>query len=247
MAGERSGRQYREVSAVCPHPDFQAAGSRAACTMIGSDGSRAVDVPACMDANRRAREMYGAWVFAAAGVGARDVARATEIRTPLESMSSTASPIDSPFGRARRATPANVPRKLDDRRMSNVYALAHAGAILDICLASPDAAAFPEAKSREIGDLATRLAAVVRSIGAHFRDTELVSIYDATKANMAADTKLRFHVKSTTSTAASARWARCAPMGRERGAHGNYLEGNARRPAEEVGGAPRRRVERHSP
>ena len=97
---------------------------------------------------------------------------------------------------AGAATPANVPRKLDDRRMSNVYALAHAGAILDICLASPDAAAFPEAKSREIGDLATRLVAVVRAIGAHFRDRELVSIYDATKANMAADTKLRFHVKS---------------------------------------------------
>ena len=97
---------------------------------------------------------------------------------------------------AGAATPPKAPRKLDDRRMSNVYALAQAGAILDICLASPDAAAFPEAKSREIGNLAERLAAVVRSIGAHFRDSALLSIYEATKANMAADTKLRFHVKS---------------------------------------------------
>lgn len=97
---------------------------------------------------------------------------------------------------AGAAAPPNVPRKLDDRRMSNVYVLAHAGAILDICLASPEAAAFPEAKSREIGDLAARLAAVVRSIGAHFRDSSLASIYEATKANMAADTKLRFHVKN---------------------------------------------------
>jgi hypothetical protein len=97
---------------------------------------------------------------------------------------------------AGATTPAKAPRKLDDRRMSNVYALAHAGAILDICLASPDAAAFPEAKSREIGELAARLAAVVRSIGAHFRDSELQSIYDATRANMAADAKLRFHVKN---------------------------------------------------
>jgi hypothetical protein len=97
---------------------------------------------------------------------------------------------------AGAVTPPKGPRKLDDRRMSNVYVLAHAGAILDICLASPDAGAFPEAKSREIGDLAARLAAVVRSIGTHFRDSTLFSIYEATKANMAADTKLRFHVKS---------------------------------------------------
>ncbi len=97
---------------------------------------------------------------------------------------------------AGAATPTKVPRRLDDRRMSNVYVLAQAGAILDICLSSPEAGAFPEAKSREIGDLAARLAAVVRSIGAHFRDASLSSIYEATKANMAADSKLRFHVKS---------------------------------------------------
>ncbi len=97
---------------------------------------------------------------------------------------------------AGAATPTQVPRKLDDRRMSNVYVLAQAGAILDICLSSPEARAFPEAKSREIGDLAARLAAVVRSIAAHFRDSSLSSIYEATKANMAADTKLQFHVKS---------------------------------------------------
>src|SRR5688500_8545566 len=96
---------------------------------------------------------------------------------------------------AGAATPPKAPRKLDDRRMSNVYALAQAGAILDICLASPDAAAFPEAKSREIGTLAARLAAVVRSIGAHFRDSDLVSIYDATRANIAADTEPRLRVK----------------------------------------------------
>jgi hypothetical protein len=84
----------------------------------------------------------------------------------------------------------------DTRKMSTVYLLAHAGAILDLCLASPDAASFPEAKSREIQDLAGRLGAIVRSIGTHYRDTELQGVYESTKAQMAADTKLRFHVKT---------------------------------------------------
>ena len=90
---------------------------------------------------------------------------------------------------AKAASPA------DDRRMSTVYVLAQAGAILDLCLASPDAAAFPEAKSREIQSLATRLGGIVRTIGTHFRDAELVGVYESTKANMAADSRLRFHVK----------------------------------------------------
>ena len=97
---------------------------------------------------------------------------------------------------AHAATPAGNPKRLDDRRMSTVYVLAQAGAILDLCLASPDAASFPEEKSKELGALAARLAAIVQSIGAYFRDRELVGIYQSTKANMAADTKLRFHVKN---------------------------------------------------
>jgi hypothetical protein len=84
----------------------------------------------------------------------------------------------------------------DTRKMSTVYLLAHAGAILDLCLASPDAASFPEAKSREIQDLAGRLGGIVRNIGTHYRDTELQGVYESTKAQMAADTKLRFHVKN---------------------------------------------------
>ena len=84
----------------------------------------------------------------------------------------------------------------DDRRMSTVYLLAHAGAILDLCLASADAPKFPEAKSREIQELAARLGGIVKTIGTHYRDAELVGVYDATKANMATDTRLRFHVKN---------------------------------------------------
>ena len=94
------------------------------------------------------------------------------------------------------ATPSTSPKRLDDRKMSTVYVYAQAGAILDLCLASPEAASFPEAKSREIGELAGRLGALVKSIGAYYRDPDLVGVYESTKANMAADTRLRFHVKN---------------------------------------------------
>src|SRR5688572_25566128 len=90
---------------------------------------------------------------------------------------------------ANAATPTATPKRLDDRRMSTVYVLAQAGAILDLCLASPDAAGFPEAKAKELAALAARLATMVQSIGTYYRDRELVGIYESTKANMAADTK----------------------------------------------------------
>jgi hypothetical protein len=94
------------------------------------------------------------------------------------------------------ATPPPPAKPLDDRKMSTVYLLAHAGTILDLCLASPEAPTFPEAKSREIQDLAGRLDKLVRTVGTHYRDSELPSVYAATKAQMATDTKLRFHVKN---------------------------------------------------
>jgi hypothetical protein len=97
---------------------------------------------------------------------------------------------------ASAATPPANPKVLDDRRMSTVYVLAQAGAILDLCMASPEAGSFPEAKSKELGELASRLNAIVQLIGKHYHDKELVGVYQSTKANMAADTKLRFHVKN---------------------------------------------------
>ena len=97
---------------------------------------------------------------------------------------------------ASAATPPSQPRQPRDTKMTNVYSLAHAGAILEVCRASPEAEAFPEEKSREISELSGRLAELVRTIGQYYRDGEVPSVYEATKANMAADTKLRFHVKN---------------------------------------------------
>jgi hypothetical protein len=85
-------------------------------------------------------------------------------------------------------------RSAPPRMMANVYLLAQAGAILDICVASPDAASFPEEKSRELASLATRLAEVVRLVATHYGDGALPSIYASTKAQIAADPKLKFHV-----------------------------------------------------
>jgi hypothetical protein len=99
-------------------------------------------------------------------------------------------------GTAAATTPPPNPKPPRDTKMGNVYYLAHAGAILDICLASPGAEEFPEEKSREIADLAGRLTELVRTIGQHYRDGDVPAVYQATKARLASDTKLRFHVKN---------------------------------------------------
>jgi hypothetical protein len=97
---------------------------------------------------------------------------------------------------AAAANPPPNPKQPRDTKMANVYLLAHAGAILDVCMASPGADAFPEEKSREIRELSGRLVELVRTIGQHHRDAEVPVLYESTKARMAADTKLRFHVKN---------------------------------------------------
>lgn len=99
-------------------------------------------------------------------------------------------------GPASAASPPAHPKPPHETKMGNVYNLAHAGAILDICLTSLEAEAFPEEKSREITELSGRLAELVRTIGQHYRDGDVLAVYQATKARMAADTRLKFHVKN---------------------------------------------------
>ena len=81
------------------------------------------------------------------------------------------------------------------RMMANVYLLAQAGAMLDICLASPEFPTFPNDKSRALMELSTRLAEVVRSVGTYYGDEGLDAVYQATKSEIASDPKLRQHVK----------------------------------------------------
>ena len=82
------------------------------------------------------------------------------------------------------------------RMMANVYLLAQAGAMLEICLSSPEFPSFPDDKARALMELSTRLAEVVRSVGAYYADEGLDAVYASTKAQIASDPKLRFHVKS---------------------------------------------------
>lgn len=97
---------------------------------------------------------------------------------------------------ASAATPPAQPKQPRDTKMSNVYSLAHAGAILEVCRASPEAESFTEEKTREIADLTGRLAELVRTIGQYYKDGEVPAVYEATKAHLASDTKLKFHVKN---------------------------------------------------
>ena len=86
------------------------------------------------------------------------------------------------------------------RMVSNVYLLAQAGAMLDVCSASPEAPSFPAEKSRDIAAVADRLTKLVASIAAHYGDSGLPAVYSATKAQIASDTKLKFHVLMPTPT-----------------------------------------------
>lgn len=97
------------------------------------------------------------------------------------------------------ATAGSLPaqsRSPPSRMMANVYLLAQAGAMLDICLASPEFPTLPSDKARALMELSTRLAEVVRSVGAYYADDGLDAVYESTKAQIASDPKLQFHVKS---------------------------------------------------
>lgn len=81
------------------------------------------------------------------------------------------------------------------RMMANVYLLAEAGATLEVCRASPAFGALPAARAREIEGFAARLDALARAIGKHYGDDSLGEVYAATRARLAGDTRLKFHLR----------------------------------------------------
>ena len=97
---------------------------------------------------------------------------------------------------AAAVTPPPAPTAAPGARLTSIYNLAHVGAILDICAASPGAS--PDtAKGREISELASRVFALVRTMGSHYRDAELAAIYASTKKQMAGTGHLQRHVRET--------------------------------------------------
>jgi hypothetical protein len=81
-------------------------------------------------------------------------------------------------------------------KLTSIYNLAHVGAILDICASDP-LTTPGTAKSKEIAELASRIFALVRTLGAHYRDGELPAVYASTKKQMASDERLKRHVHET--------------------------------------------------
>jgi hypothetical protein len=82
------------------------------------------------------------------------------------------------------------------RMMANVYLLAEAGAMLDICIASPAFRELPAEGARELQGLDRRLMDLVRSIGTHYGEEGLDGVFAATKHRIASDPRLKFHVKN---------------------------------------------------
>jgi len=89
--------------------------------------------------------------------------------------------------------PSSSAYSANSSKLTSVYNLAHVGAMLDVCAAGAPASA----KAKEIAELSTRLATLVKAMGGHYRDRELATIYESTKAQMASDEKLRRHVHET--------------------------------------------------
>ena len=86
------------------------------------------------------------------------------------------------------------------RMMANVYLLAEAGAMVDICVASDEFKALPAARGRSIHELDRRLMEIVRAIGRHYGEHALDGTYAATKARIASDPRLKFHQRNNYAT-----------------------------------------------
>ncbi len=82
------------------------------------------------------------------------------------------------------------------RMMANVFRLSEAGAVLAVCFASPAFDALPAEHSARLRGLAERIGKLVASIGRHYRDDDLLATYEATRARIAAEPRLRLHVKN---------------------------------------------------
>lgn len=86
--------------------------------------------------------------------------------------------------------PLSAPRST---KIASIYNLAHVGAILEVCAASP-AAAADAARAKEIGELSARVAGLAKTMSLYYREPELTTIYDATRKQMAGDDKLQRRV-----------------------------------------------------
>jgi hypothetical protein len=80
--------------------------------------------------------------------------------------------------------------------MANVYRFSEAGAVLEICFASPAFKAAPRERVEALEALALRIRRLVKAIGQYYGDASLHPTYEATRSRIAAESRLRLHVKN---------------------------------------------------
>ena len=80
--------------------------------------------------------------------------------------------------------------------MGNVYRFSEAGAVLEVCFASPAFDQVPAERVEALRGLSTRLARLVKAIGQYYGDSSVFPSYEATRVRLAADSNLKLRVKN---------------------------------------------------
>ena len=80
--------------------------------------------------------------------------------------------------------------------MANVYRFSEAGAVLEICYSSAAYAALPAERAEALRGLSTRLTRLVKAIGQYYEDGSVYASYEATRARIAGESRLKLHVKN---------------------------------------------------
>ena len=80
--------------------------------------------------------------------------------------------------------------------MANVFRFSEAGAVLKICLDSDAFKAVPAERAAALKQQAARIERLVKAIGQYYEDPTIPSTYDATRARIAGESRLRLHVKN---------------------------------------------------
>jgi hypothetical protein len=80
--------------------------------------------------------------------------------------------------------------------MANVYRFSEAGAVLEICFASPAYKSLPPERAEALRALSARIARLVKAIGQYYGDRTVHPSYEATRDRIAGESRLRLHVKN---------------------------------------------------
>lgn len=80
--------------------------------------------------------------------------------------------------------------------LTNVHSLSEAGAVLNICFENPSYKNLSSTDALKVHGLLIRLADLVQTIAAHYKDEVLYPTYEMTKVKMSADPSLKEYAKT---------------------------------------------------